>query len=183
MYNICMYILFTQPCFKANFVSRSLGCMIYELVVGSPPFQTSSILHLVILIKFETIKWPDFISPNCKSFLQVTIPVSSINIHSIHCKFYCIQGLLQKQPSYRLTWPDLLEHPFVKDRIIIVDGTAPTPFTTPLSASQARAKEQQLQSLAMRSANHSKYNANDIVHSESISNIDESMHCEYIFFN
>ncbi|XP_032673839.1 serine/threonine-protein kinase fused [Odontomachus brunneus] len=114
----------------------SLGCIIYELIVGSPPFQTTSILHLVILIRFEAITWPDFISANCKSFLQ---------------------GLLQKDPSERLTWPALLEHPFVKDRIIIVDGAVPTPFTTPLSASQARAKEQQLRSLAMRSANQSKF--------------------------
>ncbi|XP_019701055.1 serine/threonine-protein kinase fused isoform X2 [Harpegnathos saltator] len=114
----------------------SLGCIIYELVVGSPPFQTTSILHLVKLIRFEAIKWPDFISSNCKSFLQ---------------------GLLQKDPSQRLTWPALLEHPFVKDRIIIVGGTVPTPFTTPLSASQARAKQQQLQSLAIRSANQSKF--------------------------
>ncbi|XP_043683692.1 serine/threonine-protein kinase 36 isoform X4 [Vespula pensylvanica] len=113
----------------------SLGCIVYELVVGSPPFQTTSILHLVRLIRFEAVKWPDFISPNCKSFLQ---------------------GLLQKDPSQRLTWPALLEHPFVKDRIIIVGGTVPTPFTTPLSASQARAKQQQLQNLSMRSTNQSK---------------------------
>jgi len=35
-------------------------------------------------------------------------------------------------------------------------GTVPTPFTDPLSASQARAKQQQLQNLAMRTANQSK---------------------------
>ncbi|KAG7188500.1 hypothetical protein KM043_008135 [Ampulex compressa] len=113
----------------------SLGCIVYELVVGTPPFQTTSILHLVRLIRFEAVKWPDFISHNCKTFLQ---------------------GLLQKDPSQRLTWPALLEHPFVKDRIIIVGGAAPTPFTTPLSASQAKAKQQQLQSLAMRPLNQSR---------------------------
>jgi len=37
-----------------------------------------------------------------------------------------------------------------------VGGTVPTPFTDPLSASQARAKQQQLQNLAMRTANQSK---------------------------
>ncbi|XP_024870145.1 serine/threonine-protein kinase fused isoform X1 [Temnothorax curvispinosus] len=114
----------------------SLGCIVYELVVGAPPFQTNSILHLVKLIKFEKIKWPDFISPTCKSFLE---------------------GLLQKDPSQRLTWPDLLQHPFVKDRIIIVGGTVSTPFTNPLSASQARAKQEQLERLAMRTANKSKF--------------------------
>lgn len=56
---------------EIEFVFRSLGCIIYELVVGSPPFQTNSILHLIKLIRFEAIKWPDFISANCKNFLQV----------------------------------------------------------------------------------------------------------------
>ena len=58
-----------------NFNSRSLGCIVYELVVGSPPFQTTSILHLVRLIRFEAIKWPDYISQNCKQFLQVVAPL------------------------------------------------------------------------------------------------------------
>ncbi|XP_012282365.1 serine/threonine-protein kinase fused isoform X2 [Orussus abietinus] len=113
----------------------SLGCIVYELVVGTPPFQTTSILHLVKLIRCDPVNWPDYISGSCKSFLQ---------------------GLLQKDPSQRLTWPELLDHPFVKDRILTVGGTAPTPFTTPLSASQARAKQQQLQSLSMHSTSRSK---------------------------
>ncbi|XP_017890354.1 serine/threonine-protein kinase fused [Ceratina calcarata] len=111
----------------------SLGCIVYELVVGSPPFQTTSILHLVRLIRFEAIKWPDYISQNCKNFLQ---------------------GLLQKDPSQRLTWPALLDHPFVKNRIVIVGGIGPTPFTTPLSASQAREKQLQLQNLVVQSTDH-----------------------------
>ncbi|KAK9302725.1 hypothetical protein QLX08_005347 [Tetragonisca angustula] len=111
----------------------SLGCIVYELVVGSPPFQTTSILHLVRLIRFEAIKWPDYISQNCKQFLQ---------------------GLLQKDPSQRLTWPALLDHPFVKNRIVIVGEIGPTPFTTPLSVSQAREKQLQLQNLAMQPTDH-----------------------------
>ncbi|XP_029177902.1 serine/threonine-protein kinase fused [Nylanderia fulva] len=113
----------------------SLGCIIFELLEGSPPFQTTSILHLIKLIRYQAIQWPDFISPNCKSFLQ---------------------GLLQKAPSERLTWPALLEHPFVKDRIIIVEGSASTPFTTPLSTSQEIAKQQQLQNLAIHAVKQTK---------------------------
>lgn len=64
-----MYIL---ELYLNNFF-RSLGCIVYELIVGSPPFQTNSILHLIKLIRFEAIKWPDFISSHCKSFLQVKI--------------------------------------------------------------------------------------------------------------
>ncbi|XP_076242205.1 STKc_STK36 domain-containing protein fused [Calliopsis andreniformis] len=74
----------------------SLGCIIYELVVGSPPFKTDSILRLVRLLRSEEIKWPDFVSQTCKSFLQ---------------------GLLQKDCKKRLTWPALLNHDFVKDRV------------------------------------------------------------------
>jgi len=40
--------------------------------VGTPPFCTSSILHLVRLIRHEAVKWPDFISPVCQSFIQVS---------------------------------------------------------------------------------------------------------------
>lgn len=66
--------------------------------------------------------------------------------------------MLQKDPSQRLTWPALLDHPFVKNRIVIVGEIGPTPFTTPLSASQAREKQMQLQNLAVQPTNHqSKY--------------------------
>ncbi|XP_034945866.1 serine/threonine-protein kinase fused [Chelonus insularis] len=119
----------------------SLGCIAYEMLVGSPPFQTTSILHLVRLIRFEAIKWPEYISDSCKSFLQ---------------------GLLQKDPSQRLTWPELLQHSFVKGRILIIDEATPTSFTTPLSASQARAKQRQFDNLAMRSVNKSRLLENNI---------------------
>lgn len=49
----------------------SLGCIIYELLVGAPPFCTSSILHLIRLIKHEQIQWPSFLSSICVSFLKV----------------------------------------------------------------------------------------------------------------
>lgn len=49
----------------------SLGCIIYELLMGSPPFCTNSILHLIRKIKTEQIKWPTFLSPDCISFLKV----------------------------------------------------------------------------------------------------------------
>lgn len=49
----------------------SLGCIIYELLVGVPPFCTTSILHLVSLIRHEQIQWPSSITPTCTSFLKV----------------------------------------------------------------------------------------------------------------
>jgi len=72
----------------------SLGVIIYELFVGQPPFYTNSIYTLIHLIVKDPVKFPDTMSPDFKSFLQ---------------------GLLNKTPSERLTWPDLLKHPFIKE--------------------------------------------------------------------
>lgn len=41
----------------------SVGCILYELFVGTPPFYTSSIFQLVSLIVKDPIKWPETISP------------------------------------------------------------------------------------------------------------------------
>jgi fused-like protein len=70
----------------------SLGVIIYELFVGTPPFYTNSIYTLIHLIVKDPVKFPENMSPEFKSFLQ---------------------GLLNKAPNERLTWPDLLQHPFV----------------------------------------------------------------------
>jgi fused len=72
----------------------SLGVIIYELFVGQPPFYTNSIYTLIHLIVKDPVKFPDTMSADFKSFLQ---------------------GLLNKKPRERLTWPDLLKHPFVKE--------------------------------------------------------------------
>ncbi|CAH3111271.1 unnamed protein product [Porites lobata] len=74
----------------------SVGCILYELFVGTPPFYTNSIFQLVNLICRDTVKWPENMSPDFQSFLQ---------------------GLLTKDPNKRLSWPYLLRHPFVADGI------------------------------------------------------------------
>jgi fused len=50
----------------------SLGCIVYEMLAGEPPFCTTSILHLVRLIRHQYIKWPSFLTRVCISFLQVS---------------------------------------------------------------------------------------------------------------
>ncbi|NXN65630.1 STK36 kinase, partial [Himantopus himantopus] len=112
----------------------SVGCILYELFVGTPPFYTSSIFQLVSLIVKDPVKWPKAISPVFKSFLQ---------------------GLLMKDPCQRLSWPELLSHPFIAGRVTVIDDTEEhgisNPFTTKLSPELQALKEQQAHSLAPRS--------------------------------
>ncbi|XP_014809699.1 PREDICTED: serine/threonine-protein kinase 36 isoform X4 [Calidris pugnax] len=112
----------------------SVGCILYELFVGTPPFYTSSIFQLVSLIVKEPVKWPEAISPVFKSFLQ---------------------GLLMKDPCQRLSWPELLSHPFIAGRVTVIDDTEEhgisNPFTTKLPPELQALKEQQAHSLAPRS--------------------------------
>ncbi len=71
----------------------SFGIILYELFVGEPPFYSNKLNSLIQLIIKNTVKYPENMSPEFKSFLQ---------------------GLLQKEPSKRIGWPDLLEHPFLQ---------------------------------------------------------------------
>jgi hypothetical protein len=65
-----------------------------SVVVGQPPFYTNSIYSLIHHIVKDPVKFPTNISPEFKSFLK---------------------GLLNKKPADRLGWPELLEHPFVRE--------------------------------------------------------------------
>lgn len=70
----------------------SLGCILYELYYGQPPFYTNNIYTLIQQIVRDPVKFPEPISPAFKSFLK---------------------GLLTKSASGRLNWPHLLNHQFV----------------------------------------------------------------------
>ncbi|CAH0720700.1 unnamed protein product, partial [Brenthis ino] len=99
----------------------SLGCIVYELMAGQPPFCTMSIWQLVRMIRHKPVQWPSFISPDARSFLQ---------------------GLLHKDPVKRMSWPEILEHPFIAGHVLILpeDKQSNSPFTKPLSCSQQEAK-------------------------------------------
>ncbi|ELU14949.1 hypothetical protein CAPTEDRAFT_150354 [Capitella teleta] len=98
----------------------ALGCILYELFTGQPPFYTNSIFQLVSLIIKDPVRWPKNMSAPFKDFLQ---------------------GLLTKSPRHRLSWPGLLQHPFVKHGLI-------SPFTTAPTASLVKEKEKQSQQRA-----------------------------------
>ncbi|XP_019378201.1 PREDICTED: serine/threonine-protein kinase 36 isoform X2 [Gavialis gangeticus] len=111
----------------------SMGCILYELLVGAPPFYTTSIFQLVSLIVSDPVRWPKSMSPPCKSFLQ---------------------GLLIKDPCQRLSWPELLGHPFLAGHVTIIEDTEeqgiPNPFTSKLPPELQALKERQAHSLAPR---------------------------------
>ncbi|XP_042580008.1 serine/threonine-protein kinase 36 isoform X2 [Cyprinus carpio] len=101
----------------------SLGCILYELHTGAPPFYTNSIFQLVQLIVRDPVKWPENMSQDCLSFLK---------------------GLLMKDPEKRLSWPDLLHHPFVADGVLMLtDEGSSNPLTVPPSPDLQAQKHQQ----------------------------------------
>ncbi|XP_078786622.1 serine/threonine-protein kinase 36 isoform X4 [Oryzias latipes] len=103
----------------------SLGCILYELHTGAPPFYTNSIFNLVQQIVRDPIRWPDTMSDNCMSFLK---------------------GLLTKNPEKRLSWPDLLHHPFVADGVLAVlsDTNVFNPLTVSPSPDVIALKQKQV---------------------------------------
>ncbi|XP_075807761.1 serine/threonine-protein kinase 36 isoform X2 [Microtus pennsylvanicus] len=109
----------------------SVGCILYELAVGTPPFYTTSIFQLVNLILKDPVRWPSAISSCFKNFLQ---------------------GLLTKDPRQRLSWPDLLHHPFIAGRVTIITEPAGadlgTPFTSRLPPELQVLKDEQAHRLA-----------------------------------
>lgn len=145
-----------------------MGCILYELLVGSPPFCTTSLLQLIRKIRYETVPWPTNLSVDCLNLLQ---------------------GLLEKDSRRRLTWPTLLQHPFLENKvllppekrtetrvhlisyrdnnlkvsmggftIIVIVSVGPRlPLTTALTASQELAKEIQRQDLSQRMPYKNKY--------------------------
>ncbi|TQD81833.1 hypothetical protein C1H46_032586 [Malus baccata] len=74
--------------------AMSTNTVVLRSIKGQPPFYTNSVYALIRHIVKDPVKYPDNISPSFKNFLK---------------------GLLNKVPQNRLTWPALLEHPFVKE--------------------------------------------------------------------
>ena len=104
----------------------SLGCIAYELFTGQPPFYTNSIFQLVTMILKDKIKWPEVKnSENDKDSEKVSPEFLSF-----------LKGLLEKDPKKRLNWPELLDHPFVRDQVVIVENKEnDRPLTTGVTES------------------------------------------------
>lgn len=76
----------------------SLGCIIYEAMVGKPPFYTTNILQLGYMIQKEEVKWPDSLSN------------ASISL---------VQGLLEKDPGFRTSWAQIICNPFLEGHLYL----------------------------------------------------------------
>lgn len=74
----------------------SMGTILYELLVGRPPFQGKSLSDLI-----EKISQGRYIIPTSVSISKVCINL--------------ISGLLISDPSKRFTWDDFFNHPFITD--------------------------------------------------------------------
>ena len=72
----------------------SLGTITYELIIGEPPFNGTSLKEV-----FEEISKGKYVYPN------------NIDI-SIECISF-INGLLQFDPNKRMKWEDIKKHPFL----------------------------------------------------------------------
>ncbi|XP_068414336.1 serine/threonine-protein kinase ULK4 isoform X3 [Eschrichtius robustus] len=90
----------------------SLGCLLYEMFSGKPPFFSESFSELV-----EKIFYEDPLPPIPKDSSHTKASSDFINL---------LDGLLQKDPQKRLTWAGLLQHSFWKDAFTRKDQDSST---------------------------------------------------------
>lgn len=81
----------------------SLGCLLYEMFSGKPPFFSETMSELV-----EKILYEDPLPPVPK---DSSFPKASSEFINL------LSGLLQKDPQKRLSWEGVLQHAFWKDAL------------------------------------------------------------------
>ncbi|XP_030121005.4 serine/threonine-protein kinase ULK4 isoform X2 [Taeniopygia guttata] len=89
----------------------SLGCLLYEMFSGKPPFLSESRSELIEKILSEDPLRP---GPEGSAFHKPSAEFISL-----------LDGLLQKDPQKRLNWTELLQHPFWKGSLSHCGGGSP----------------------------------------------------------
>ncbi|BFZ15632.1 hypothetical protein BsWGS_18671 [Bradybaena similaris] len=90
----------------------SLGCILYEMFAGHPPFLAEKEEHIR-----ERILTKDFPIPKVKGLRLSAKPSAEF--------LSLLEGLLNKDPSKRLNWSQLVNHPFWQGELckLAKDGT------------------------------------------------------------
>ena len=71
----------------------SLGCLLYTLLVGKPPFETEAVKSTLTRVVMASYEIPSYLSDSAKDL---------------------IDRLLKKNPQERIRLQDILKHPFLK---------------------------------------------------------------------
>ncbi|XP_018123009.1 serine/threonine-protein kinase ULK4 isoform X2 [Xenopus laevis] len=87
----------------------SLGCILYEMFSGRPPFFSESFSELL-----EKIISEDFHPPQGPAGSKPSTDFLAL-----------LNSLLQKDPQKRITWSELLRHPFWRDAFTDIDTAFP----------------------------------------------------------
>ena len=73
-----------------------MGCVLYELATGKPPFNSSNLRELISKIQEGKVK---------------KVPGLSATFHDL------LKKLLEKDPVSRISWDQLRKHPFWESEI------------------------------------------------------------------
>lgn len=111
-------ILFCQP-YDAKADLWSVGAILFEMLVGSPPYNVRTQVELVRILLTSKIHFPKSLTT------------------SDEC-FSLLQSLLKKNQGERISWEDFFAHPFVTRKCIAqqsplaLSSSDPTPVSSPL---------------------------------------------------
>ncbi len=91
----------------------SLGCILYQMVYGHPPFQHLSVYQKMKAIPDTThaIDFPEYATPMVRSAGSGSPPkkLEHLKRRVLVCVIACMKKCLERNPKERVTIPELLE--------------------------------------------------------------------------